>query len=349
MKRIATVIMVFSIIFCLACTKDRPGADSGEKVSDERVLVQTKLMSPEPFAHYLTINGAVEAVGEAYVSPETAGRIMTFHVVEGQRVRKGQLLVSLNADAMRSGIAELESGLDLARVVYQRRRELWDKKIGSEIQYLEAKTNLESLENRLESLQAQLEMAEIKAPISGIVDRIESKQGELAMPGMVLLHLVDLQKMRLNAELAESYLGRVKSGDQVEVSFPTYPGLSRSETIGRISQTINPKNRTVIIQVEMTNEDELIKPNMMASLKLNDFMDAEALVLPSIIIKSDLQGSFVYLLEGSGEKAVARKVYIETGLSYEGRTMVLDGLQAGRQVIVAGYNLVSNGMPVRVR
>ncbi len=349
MKSITAIIMVSSIVFCLACGQDRPGADSGEGGSNERVLVETKLMSPESFAHYLTINGAVEAVEEAYVSPETAGRIMAFHVIEGQQVKKGQLLVSLNADAVRSGIAELKSGLELARVVYQRRRDLWDKKIGSEIQYLEAKTTLESLENRLESMQAQLEMAEIRAPISGIVDRIERKQGELAMPGMVLLHLVNLQRMRVNAELAESYLGRINSGDKVEVSFPTYPGRSRTETIGRISQTINPKNRTVIIQVEMSNEDESIKPNMMASLKLNDFTAEEALVLPSIVIKSDLQGNFVYLLEGSAEKAVARKVYIETGLSYEGRTMVLGGLQTGRQVIVVGYNLVSNGMPVRVR
>ena len=292
----------------------------------------------------------MEAVWEAFVSPETNGQVKKIHVREGKRVKKGELLVSLNTEAIRSAIAEVQSGLSLAETVYQRRKELWEnKKIGSEIQYLESKTNKESLENRLKSLEAQLAMSEIRAPIDGIVEKISRKEGELAMPGMELLYLVDLAKMRINAELAETYLGRIKTGDPVQISFPSYPQKKLQAPITRISNAVNAKNRTVTVEVEIDNADETIKPNMMATLMLKDFVDDQAMVLPAIVIKNDMQGRFVYILDERAGSTVAKKIYIETGLTENGQSHIVSGIVSGQKVIVVGYNQISNGMPVRLK
>ena len=169
------------------------------------------------------------------------------------------------------------------------------------------------------------------------------------MPGLELLQLVNLQKMRINAEMAETYLGRIREGDPVEIVFPSYTDRRLQTKIKRISNSINPKNRTVIIQVELENPDESVKPNMMASLMMRDFVEEKALVIPAIIIKNDMQGPFVYLAEDRDGGTQAVKRYIRTGLTEQGRTMVVEGLEEGQRVIVAGYNQVSNGMTVRVQ
>lgn len=350
MKRITISTVLLAILIATGCQSEKKETlVPAETVKTDRVLVEVKTMQPEYFAHHVMVNGAVEAVLEAFVSPETNGQVKKIHVEEGQRVTKGQLLVSLNTEAVRSGIAEVRSGLDLARTVYERRKDLWEKKIGSEIQFLEARTNKESLENRLKSLEAQLAMSEIKAPISGIVEKIDRKEGELAMPGMELLYIVNLQRMRVNAELAESYLGRVKAGDPVEISFSSYPDKKIEARIQRISNAVNPKNRTVTIEVELENDDESVKPNMMASLTINDFVDEQALVVPAIVIKNDMQGRFVYVVEGSGDSAVARKIYIDVAMTENGQTRITKGLEVGQQVIVVGYNQISNGMAIRLK
>ena len=349
MNRKLIVILLSSIMLSFACQKGKTDSTAATEKDSEGVLIETKTLKTERFEHHITINCTVEAILEAFVSPETNGQIKKVHVHEGQRVKKGDLLVSLNSDAVRSGIDEVKSSLGLAVTVYERRKGLWEKNIGSEIQVLEARTSMESLQNRLKSLEAQLDMAEIRAPIDGIVDKIDRKEGELAMPGLELLQLVNLRQMRINAEMAETYLGRINEGDSVEVVFPTYTDRKIHTKIKRISNSINPKNRTVTIQVELDNEDESIKPNMMASLVMSDFIEDNALVVPAIIIKNDMQGHFVYVVEHKDGKTVAQKTYVKAGLTEQGQTMVVEGLEEGRQVIVAGYNQVSNGMPVKLK
>ncbi len=270
------------------------------------------------------------------------------HVLEGQRVHKGDLLVSLNSDITRNAVAEVQNSLDLARTVFLKRQELWDKHIGSEIQYLEAKTNKAALENRLKALQAQLDMAEIRAPFSGIVDKIFKKAGELAVPGLQLMQLVNLRRMRVNAEVAETYLSRIKQGDMIEITFPTYREWRIHVSIARIGQVVSAKNRTVLLQAELDNPQEKLKPNMMATLRCRDFLAPASLVVPAIVIKNDLSGTYLYVVKQQKGKSIASKTYIRTGLTEGNRTMVLDGLAAGERVIVNGYNLVKNNMPVTI-
>jgi membrane fusion protein, multidrug efflux system len=346
-NRLLFILLIF-IAALAACQKKQEAAPAGAAAA-ANLLVEVKTMAFEKFEHFFAVNGALEAVQDAFISAETSGQIKAIHVQEGQRVQKGDLLVSLNSDITRNAVAEVKNALDLARTVFRKRQELWDKNIGSEIQYLEAKTSKESLENRLASLQAQLDLAQVKAPFTGIVDRIFKKAGELAVPGLQLMQLVNLDRMRVNAEVAETYLGRIRQGDPIEITFPTYPGWSLEASIFRIGQVVSAKNRTVLMQAVLDNRQEKMKPNMMVTLRCRDFSAPAALVVPAIVVKNDLAGTYLYIVEGQGGNAVARKVYITTGLTDGNRTMVVGGLAAGQQVVVSGYNLVKNGMPVTVK
>jgi membrane fusion protein (multidrug efflux system) len=331
-----------------ACGKKQEAPAAAEPTLSANLLVEIKTMTPEKFEHFFAVNGALEAVQDAFISAETSGQIKTIHVQEGQRIQKGDLLVSLNSDITRNAVAEVKNALDLARTVFKKRQELWDKNIGSEIQYLEAKTNRESLENRLKSLQAQLELAQVKAPFTGIVDKIFKKAGELAVPGLQLMQLVNLGRMRVNAEVSETYLGRIKKGDRIEITFPTFPDWRQEASISRIGQVVNAKNRTVLVQSILDNPQEKMKPNMMATLRCRDFYAPAVLVVPAIVIKNDLSGTYLYIVKQEKEKTVASKVYVTAGLTDGNLTMVVGGLAAGQQVIVSGYHLVKNNMPVTI-
>jgi len=354
MKKNRLIIILSALIFSLvACQKKQDAAPvqagTPDAVAANSLLVEVKSMAPEKFEHFFAVNGAMEAVQDAFISAETGGQIKTIHVQEGQRVQKGDLLVSLNSDIIINAVAEVKNALDLARTVFQKRRELWDKNIGSEIQYLEARTNKESLENRLKSLQAQLDLAQVRAPFAGIVDKIFKKAGELAVPGIQLMQLVNLSHMRVNAEVAETYLGKIKQGDKVEIAFPTYPDWRMQAAIVRIGQVVSAKNRTVLVQAILDNAQEKMKPNMMATLRCRDFYVPATLVVPAIVVKNDLAGTYLYTVEQEKGKTLARKLYITTGLTEGNRTMIVAGLAAGQKVIVSGYNLVKNGMQVTIK
>jgi membrane fusion protein (multidrug efflux system) len=354
------VTVLFVMVVWAAGTACAPGKGGGSKEgvgtkttsstadTGTKLLVSVKNLAYEKFEHFFLANGTVEAVNDAFISPEINGRIKTLHVREGQWVEKGQLLVSLNSEVTESGLAEVKSALQLASIVYEKRRDLWDKKIGSEIQFLEAKTNKESLENRLKSLEAQLQMARIKAPISGIVDEIDQKEGELVVPGLRLIQLVNLKKVYVNADVSETYIAKIKKGDPVEASFPSYPGYTLAGDIHRLGQVVKSQNRTFLVQVLLDNAGEKLKPNMVAVLKIKDFSAEAALVVPSIIIKNDMQGSYLYVVEGREGQGKARKTYVTPGISEGSNTMITAGLEPGWKVIVQGYNLVKNGMDIKV-
>jgi RND family efflux transporter MFP subunit len=346
-------ILIVVIAAMAACQKKQDNASAAaappsRAAADRNLLVEVKHMAPETFEHFFLVSGSLEAIQDAFISAETSGQIKAIPVQEGQRVQKGELLVTLNSDITRNAVAEVKNALELARTVFLKRQGLWEKNIGSEIQYLEAKTNKETLENRLQSLQAQLDLAEVRAPFTGIIDSIFKKTGELAVPGLQLMQLVNLKRMRVNAEIAETYLGKIKQGDRIEITFPTYPDWRLEASISRIGQVVSAKNRTVLVQVILDNPQEKMKPNMMVNLRCRDFFSTAALVVPAIVVKNDLGGNYLYTVEQENGQDVARKLYVSTGLTEGNRTMIVGGLVAGQRMIVNGYNLVKNGMPVTV-
>jgi len=315
----------------------------------EKVPVEVKSLAFEPFDHYIEVSGTAEAVKEAFISPEVGGQIREIYVNEGDYVEKGRLLAKLNTEVTESSIADMKTSLDLATVVYEKQKRLWEKGIGSEIQYLNAKNNKESLEQKLVTLNAQLDMAMIKSPVSGIVDKIYHKRGELAMPGAQLMQIVNLEELYINADVSEKYLGQVNEGEQVKIEFPVYPDMSFEVPIYRKGNVINPNNRTFAVQLKVKNPDRLLKPNILSVIHINDFSADSAIVVPSALIKQDITGSYLYTMQQIDNKWIARKVYVTTGQSYLDKTMVTNGLQAGQTVIVQGYNLVSDGTEVYVK
>lgn len=314
----------------------------------KKTKVKTLALTGSHFVHYVESSASLEAVYSAFISPEISGQVQAIYVQEGNFVKKGQLLVSLNSDIIKSNINELETSLVLANTLYDKQKELWDQKIGSEVQYLEAKNKKESLESKLKSLYLQLDKSKIKAPISGIVDEISVKQGELAMPGARIIQLVNISSFYVNADVSEKFIAAIKKGSPVKISFPTYPGWIIDTKVHRTGNIIKQANRTFRLQAKINNKNNMLKPNMLAVVRFLDFETDNALVVPSIIIKEDFKGKYLYVIEDKGAP-VARKKYIKTAMSNDVGTMVTKGISPDDQIIVKGYNLVKDGMAVEVK
>ncbi len=316
---------------------------------DNLTPVSVKEIKGEEFNHYIIVYGKVEADNYALISPEMGGQIKDIHVKEGQQVVKGQLLVSLNTDAVEMQIQSLESSLKLANSTYEKQDTLWKQGIGSEIQYLGAKTQKETLEAQLEGLKAQLRMSQIRAPFDGVVNKIYMKKGELASPGFPMVEFVNLNKITIKSDISESYMGKVIEGQMVELSFSSFSDSKSIKTpIRRVSSVINNVSRTFEIELKIDNSSELIKPNMVSTISIEDYSSSNAFIIPSLAIMKDITGSYVYLAVEKDDKPIVRKQYIKTGKSYQENSEVLEGLKEGDQVIVKGYHLVSAGLPVKV-
>jgi RND family efflux transporter MFP subunit len=271
-------------------------------------------------------------------------------VKEGQRVSAGTLLARLNTDITQSSIEEVETNLELAAVMFKKQKELWDQNIGSEVQYLQAKSSVESLEARLKTMQAQLAMASIRAPFSGIVDQIFRKEGELAVPGVQFMRLVNLSEVIVSADIAETYINDVKAGDMVSVEFPSYGDDKTDVKVSRTGNVISTNNRSFPIEIRMKNAGRNLKPNSMAVVHINDYSNEEAMSVPSIIIKQDVNKGFFLFIVDTDDKGntIASKRYVKPGKSYGGYTEILSGLEAGDMVIVEGYNTVANGTRIDI-
>ena len=315
---------------------------------DEKTIkVKVQKIKKEKTKHTFSVTGTAKAENFAYISPEMNGQIKRIYVKKGQFVKKGQLLITLNSNIISSQINELKTRLELAEIMYEKQKSLWDQKIGKEIDYLQAKNQKESLEANLETLNAQLGMSRIKAPFSGIVDDIYVKKGEIAMPGRQVIDLVNLSMMEIEAEISEKYLPQIKKGDTVSINFPTYPDLKKIAVIYRTGNIIKTANRTFKITIKINNKDKKIKPNMLAEVVLSDYK-GESISLPSIIIKNDNKGKFVFVVKTENDIKKAEKRYIITGLHSKDNTIIESGLNIGEEVITAGFNLVSTGTVIEI-
>lgn len=324
--------------------------DAGEKLdySGLKIPVKVESIVKQSFSHNFIAAGELESIEEAFISPEITGQIMSVNVKEGQQVKKGQMLAKLNTVIIENTIREVKTQLSLAKTIYEKQTVLWNKNIGSEQQYLQVKNNYESFQNKLNTLNAQYDMALIKSPIDGVIEKIALKKGELASPGMQFMQIVNIDKLFVTLKLSEAYLSVIKKGDIVDITFTSYPGITFREPVYRTGNVINKQNRTFIVQIKIDNENGKLKPNLLANVKINDYDTDNAIVLPSIIIKEDMTGSFIYIIGDDNGNCVADKIYIKTGISYKDKTEVIEGLSAGDVIITDGYNNVSNGSAVTI-
>ncbi len=314
-----------------------------DSVAFKTLKVKILQIVSQPFEHHFEATGNIEAVEEAFISPEMSGQIKNIYVKEGQSVTKGKTLVALNSEVLRNNLASLEPNLALARTMYEKQKELWEQNIGSEVQYLQAKTQKESLETNVNTIKSQIRMTTINAPFSGIVDQIFQKEGEFGTPGMRIIQMVSLDYMYATAEISEIYLPTVNNGDSVKITFPSYPEMKINSVIYQKGNVIDPNNRTFEIKIKFKNIGNKIKPNLLAVLMLSDYYSEKEISVPTLVINQDIKGSFIYIGVDKGNKKVAEKRYVETGLSNGYNTIIKSGLHESEKVIVEGYHLVKDG------
>ena len=316
------------------------------KVQETAELVTTVPASKSEFSHKIEVRGNVQSRTNVYVSAEGMGQLTAVNVVEGQYVNKGQLIATIDSETLERNIAEVENQLSFATTVFEKRDRLWKQNIGTEIDYLQAKNNKESLEKSLETLNSQLDKTRIKAPFSGTIEEVPVSAGQIVQPGTPVAFLVSNQNMYIHAEVSEAYIGKFKKGDVVTVEFPSL-GESFESTITTVGSVINQASRTFTVEVKLPNVKEYLKTNLVAILKMTDYHVEEAVTIPSRIIQEDLQGNFVYLIENGSKKA--KKGHVKLGYSYNNKTEVVAGLSGGENVVDKGNRTIADGTTVSIQ
>ena len=311
------------------------------------ILITTQTITTEDFNRYTQVQASVISDSEAFASSETGGRLLSVRVKEGDYVKRGQLIATVDLKAISDQKAELETSMSLAKDVYDRQKRLWDQNIGSEIQYLQAKNNYERLQKSLTTIETQIAKANVYSPISGIVDREFLKAGEMASPGAPIVQLFNPNILKISADVPESYLGKINRGDDVEINFPAI-NKRMDKKVSMLGRTIDPSNRTFKVEVTSGSEGGMLKPNLLAELKFNDYTKKDAIVVPLEIVQEEVNGQkYVYVATQKDGKDVAQKNYVTIGEGYEGNIIIEEGLQPGDQIIIEGARSVTSGDAVK--
>lgn len=310
--------------------------------------VRVDTLKAETYKNPVEFQGVVESDKNVAVSSETGGTIVSLSVKEGDMVIKGQVLATLDGSLVSTGIDEIKKQLELAEITYDKQKRLWEQNIGSEIQYLQAKNRKEALEKQLASAQTRLGKYVLRAPISGTVDRIMFNTGEMAGPGMPVVTVVDGTDIKIRSEVSEGYIGKFKKGDEVLVKFPSIR-LQSNEKINAIGQVINPDNRTYSMYVVPSAVAAKLKPNLLAIITAYDFVQENAITVPTILIQKEKDKTFVFVAVSNGNGSLtAEKRYIEIEHYFSGRSIVKSGLKDGDLLITAGYNSVDTGDKLKI-
>ncbi len=302
-----------------------------------------------PFKHYIEVYGTVESDLNATLTAEMGGTIVIILVKEGQQVSKGQLLVQLDASILLSSLKEIKTQYSLANTLFEKQERLWKQKVGSEVQYLQAKSTKESLEGSIKTLESQVSKMSIRAPFSGVVDEIFTIVGQLAGPQSPLIRIINLDEVHVSGDIPESYLGKITKGSSAVVEFTTL-GKTIETQVNQTGNFINPANRTFKIRLNIDNKTQMIKPNAMANIKIIDYQIDSAIVLPNRVIQRDNVGnSFIYTVEPTtNDFFIVKKQPIQIGRSYQSSTEVLSGLKPGVQVVDKGSRSIKDLQKVKI-
>jgi len=303
-------------------------------------------LQPEDFKTYVKVQGRIDGDENVAANAKAMGVVSQIYVKNGDYVKKGQLLASLDDEFLQKSLAEINQQLEFARTVYEKQKRLWDQKIGSEMQYLSAKNNKEAMENRLKTLQEQIALYKIVSPINGTVEDVAIKVGQSVSPGFALLRVINLSKLKVVADVSEVYSAKINTGSEVEINFPDINHTINAK-VTFSSKFINPLNRTFVVESALNNSDKRYSANMVAVLKINDYRSSEAIVLPVNYILTDQKGKYVFVAEKTGKKYVAKIRYIEAGATYNGKQEILKGLARDEMIIISNMNTLTNGETVK--
>ncbi|MCY2685681.1 efflux RND transporter periplasmic adaptor subunit [Salinimicrobium sp. TH3] len=318
--------------------------------NNDFTLVSVRKISDSLFKHYVELPGDVETKQNITIYPEYSGILIDVNVDEGDRVQKGQILARIDEGGLGSQLAQMEAQETLAKTTFERQQRLWEQNIGSEIQFLEAKTNYEAIQNSVNQMRSQLAKTVVRAPFSGVIDEIFTEQGEVVVPGQSrLFRLINLSNMYITAAVPESYLGKIEVGTEVMVEIGA-TGTSFTSTVKQVGNFVNPNNRTFEIQVAVPQNTEQIKPNLIATVGINDYTSENAIIIPENVIQKNSAGENVaYVVKKETDSTgVAERRILETGLNYDNAVEVLSGLQPGDLLITSGARSIQEGEQVEM-
>ena len=305
-------------------------------------------VQPSLFQHYIQVQGTLESDNNILIPAQSNGVVKKIHVQQGDRVNKGQLLAELDGAILESSIDELTLSLQLVTTIYERQERLWEKNIGSEIEYLQAKNNKENLEKKLETLNEQYKLTKILAPISGTVDDVMIKEGEMAAAGYGTIRIVQLSRLKIRASLSENFISSVSKNYPVKVRIPVL-GREMELKIDAVSQVIDPNNRTFQIEIKIPAKEKDLKPNMLAVVTINDYTNAEALAVPQNIVQDTGTDHFLFVAEKQNDEWIAHRRTVTLGENYANRVEIREGLDAGEFVITFGFQALADGQTVSIQ
>lgn len=314
---------------------------------DIRETIIPFTVSSQPFQHGISIQSNVSTEQDVVLYPEYAGSI-TWSVSEGQRVGKGQVIAHINDGGMTSQLKQAQIQADFAKTAFEKQSRLWTQdKIGSEIQFLQAKTAYEAAQKSISAIQSQLSRTKVKAPFSGTIDNLIMQTGQAVAPGVPIAKLVSLGNLKVSADVSEQYISQIKIGTLVNIQIPALNKVIQGK-VARISNSINPSNRTFSVEVPINNSDNQIKTNMSVKLDIIDYQ-TNALVVPNKAINTNAKGEkFVYVLKKiNSNRATTSKAIIEIGKSNSDFTEVLSGLNAGDRIMMEGSKSVVDNSNVK--
>ena len=319
--------------------------------SKRMTLITTFKAKTETFTHYIELQGSVNTKNNLILYPEFAGILTKVLVREGQFVRKGQVLATIDDGGLSQQITQMQINSRLAKTVFDRQERLWNQKIGSEIAFLQAKATYEGQQQVVAQLEKQLARTRVTAPFSGTIDDIITEQGSVVAPGQSqLMRIINLTNMYIETDVPEKYITAITKNKQVLVEFPVL-GTSVTSKIRQAGSYINPANRTFKIEIAIPNKDQSIKPNLTAKLKINDYSNENAILIPQSIVSENAAGQqYVYVITDKKDdnRAKTKKKIIETGRTQAEIIEVLSGLSAGDEIIKEGARSVKEGQEVKI-
>jgi RND family efflux transporter MFP subunit len=323
-----------------------------EKELNVKDNVQATIVSVQPLAlqvfdHYIEVQGRIDGNENIGVSPRTSGVVTRISIQEGDVVKKGQVLAEMDADVLKRNLSDLQNQLSFATDLFEKQKALWEQKIGSEVQYLTAKNNKESIENKIASLKDQISMSSITAPIDGTVEDIPIKVGQLAQAGLPAFRVINFSKVKAVADVGEAYSAKIKTGDNVKIFLPDF-NLELEQKVTFASKFINSTNRTFNVEVELPPSTNMVyRANMIAVIRIMDYSNPSTFAVSQNYIQSSKdEGYYVYLATEANGKKIARKTFIKTGITYNGLTEILSGLKPGDKLIAAGYKDLYDGQVI---
>lgn len=318
---------------------------------EKLTLVSAITTTPVNYNHYLELQGNVQTKQNVLIYPEMAGTLQRVYVKKGQRVNKGQLLATIDNGGMASQVEQLKTQAELSKTTFEKQKRLWEQKIGSEIQFLQAKATYESQISAVKQAESQLGKSTLRAPFSGIIDDVIKDQGTVVAPGpgSEVFRIVNLSNMYIEVDVPETYLGSITKDKKAQVSFPIL-GETIETQVRQTGNFINPGNRSFTVEIPVSNKKGTIKPNLTAKVRINDYSNDKAILIPQSIVSENADGQeYIYLAETVDGVVQAKRSFVTTGMAQDGMVEVLTGVEVGNLIIKEGARRVKDGQKVEIK